>query len=64
MKYLTRALEYLRECLFCLRAGATLRDKLTLAAATLMFHFDKRNGQQARLIEATVKIGALRPSLR
>ena len=64
MKYLTRALEYLRECLFCLRVGATLRDKLTLAGATLMFHFDKRNGQQPRLIEATVKIGALRPSLR
>jgi len=64
MKYLTRPLQYLRECFFCLRVGVTLRDKLTLAVATLMFHYNKRDGKTPRLVEATVKVGHLRPSLQ
>lgn len=61
-KLLTRPLTYFGELGFCLRAGATWQDKLTLAVETIWFHLE--HNRLGKVFETTVKIGDLRPRLR
>lgn len=53
---------YLAEFWFCLCSGDTLRDKMVLLIETASFHV--RHHRPGRMIEAVVRIGSLRPSLR
>jgi FkbM family methyltransferase len=64
MKYLNKAFDYSRELLFCLSAGVTIRDKLTLMRETLAFHMNKREDEEPRTFDVGVHVGALKPSLR
>ena len=64
MNYFRKALNYFRECCFCLKTGVSIADKMKLVGATLAFHLNKLNGLRPALIEARVHVGSLTPTLR
>lgn len=61
MLVLQRLGSYLKEALFCFKAGDGVADKWRLLVATFDFHLHK---DSTRVYEARIKLGPLRPLIR